>query len=560
MVELVPTRRAFVPRVRDQLSADLVHAMGEVDVRRVVGEAVQRITGLDVSWVLRPCLEGTHLHVHCTLQSSPVAAGVDAELSLAAVAEPWTRAMAGEVASGRHEALPEVAEQILWVPMGAEHDRWVLAVPIDPTKDGQTLRADLRAVADEAWAALQRAEIITDLEGQLEILSAITAVAGSAVVDVRVAAERVCRVSLTSLGASVAVLHAIDQDGVLRHLAGAGGETSHGPGSAAARQALRDGREVVPFPVSDGALPTGPWNDGPVGELVGLPLRVADRVVGSLLIARRPTDRPWEPLTLQVAAAIAQQAALAIDHAQLLEREQQATESLRHLDELKSDWLAGLTHDLKAPLTGLVGFTRTMLTHDERITAEDRRQYLQAMDRQASRLVAMVDDLLLAARMEDDDVDTTDSDAFCLRDILVEASETFGPTTRARMQVEVDPTDRFDVRGDRSQLLRLVTNLLDNACKYSGPSKPVVARLTLSGLDAVVLVVDDHGPGIPENEREIVFDRFGRGAQGEQKKSTGLGLYIGRGIARGHGGELEVESAPTGGARLRLRLPLAVAG
>ncbi len=556
----VEGRRAFVPRVRDRLSAALVEALGQDEVRRVVGRHVAELTGVPGARVLRPDLGGTRLLLHCHLDgpARPVEGG-EPGLDLDHPQAPWVLALAGEVASGQPAALPGDHEQLLWIPMGADRDRWVLAAPIAPDADAKPLRADLRAIADEAWVALQRAELVGDLQDQLEIMSAITAVAGANVAELARGAERIARVACTSLSASCAVVYAFEDDR-LGLVAGHGGDRALGSGLDLAIEVLRDGREVVVRERDELGDPgCGPWDAVAVGQLLGLPLRVAERTVGAMVLARPAGHPAFGPLTLQVGAALAQQAALAVDHALLLQREQDAAQRLRELDEMKGDWMAGLTHDLKAPLTGLVGFTRTMLAHDDKISAEDRRRYLESMDRQASRLVDMVEDLLLAARMDDGNVAPTATTTFELYGLVLDGVEQFGPEVRARLRVEgaAGPL----VVGDRSQLLRVVTNLVDNACKYSDPADPVVLTVEEAiderGRAVGRIVVDDHGPGIPPEERGRVFERFRRGQEGLRKGSTGLGLYIGRGIARGHEGDLEAGVAPGGGARLVLTVPLA---
>jgi signal transduction histidine kinase len=110
------------------------------------------------------------------------------------------------------------------------------------------------------------------------------------------------------------------------------------------------------------------------------------------------------------------------------------------------------------------------------------------------------------------------------------------------------------VRGDADRLRQVLSNLIDNAVKYSPDGEPVEVRARTEN-GSVVVDVSDHGPGIPPDERPLIFEKFGRAPSGGAKPGTGLGLYIARSIAEAHGGSLEVADAPGRGATFTLALP-----
>ena len=116
-------------------------------------------------------------------------------------------------------------------------------------------------------------------------------------------------------------------------------------------------------------------------------------------------------------------------------------------------------------------------------------------------------------------------------------------------ELEIDNEHALPVEGNPDELHRMVLNLLDNAVKWSPPSGTVRIRLHDG-----TLTVDDEGPGIPESDREQVFDRFYRSDAARAMPGSGLGLAIVREVAEAHGGSVSAEEAPGGGALLRLRL------
>jgi two-component system sensor histidine kinase KdpD len=143
--------------------------------------------------------------------------------------------------------------------------------------------------------------------------------------------------------------------------------------------------------------------------------------------------------------------------------------------------------------------------------------------------------------------------------VEVSVAELVGPVVRraraaATQRVEVDvPEELAPVLADPVRLDQVLTNLLDNARRYAGAS-PVGVTAGQAG-ELVELRVVDHGPGIPEPERERVFDQFYRVEGGRQPEGTGMGLAICRGIMQAHGGGLRVEATPGGGATFVLTLP-----
>ncbi|GGP06117.1 HAMP domain-containing histidine kinase [Nonomuraea glycinis] len=204
------------------------------------------------------------------------------------------------------------------------------------------------------------------------------------------------------------------------------------------------------------------------------------------------------------------------------------------------------SHDLRSPLTAIRTQVEESLLHpDQAHWPATARAVLAGVD----RLEAIVSDLLTLARLE--------SGAGRADDRL-DLSELAGSELARRAPltgVEADLRPGVLVRGDRLELARLLTNLVDNAARHA--TSTVTVSVRREG-DTAVLEVTDDGPGIPPGQREIVFQRFARldAARSKDKGGTGLGLAIARESARRHGGELNVEDSASG-ARLVLRIPLA---
>ncbi|MEM9894147.1 MAG: ATP-binding protein [Actinomycetota bacterium] len=207
------------------------------------------------------------------------------------------------------------------------------------------------------------------------------------------------------------------------------------------------------------------------------------------------------------------------------------------------------SHELRTPLT-----TTRMAAE---LAAQDapHSPYPAQVIEEVDRMQALVDDLLQLARGAERPADPVD-----LADLATEVVADHAAADRIRLAVEVEP-GRAVVAGRRRELRRVLMNLLDNAERYgSRIGVTIAAPPGAAGAGMVALMVDDDGPGIPVPERMRVFDRFTRLDEGRARHQggAGLGLAIVEAITARHGGTVAVEDAPAGGARLVVRLPVAV--
>jgi signal transduction histidine kinase len=187
-----------------------------------------------------------------------------------------------------------------------------------------------------------------------------------------------------------------------------------------------------------------------------------------------------------------------------------------------------------------------------------REAQLRIVQRNVDRLTSLVDQLLFLARADSHPIEL-DRGPVDLGEILTEAAETAHPTARAkRISVLVGAEQAPSALGDRTQLLRIVDNLVTNAIKFTPEGGTVRLAARGEGMKAI-LEVADTGIGIPHAEQADVFKRFFRGTNAVEQAfpGSGLGLAISHLIAKAHGTTLEVESEPDTGSTFRLALPLA---
>ena len=207
--------------------------------------------------------------------------------------------------------------------------------------------------------------------------------------------------------------------------------------------------------------------------------------------------------------------------------------------------VADASHELRTPLASL----RTnieVLAHSTHMEPDSRERLLGDVVAQLDELTVLVGDLVDLARDTELEEPVEDLRLDHLVSEAVEVAMTRNP--HVRIDLETEPCT---VRGNAQGLGRAVSNLIDNAIKWSEPWQAVEVTVTASG----AISVRDHGPGIDDADLPRVFDRFYRSASSRGLPGSGLGLAIVRRVAENHGGCAEAESPPGGGALLRLRIP-----
>jgi two-component system phosphate regulon sensor histidine kinase PhoR len=230
----------------------------------------------------------------------------------------------------------------------------------------------------------------------------------------------------------------------------------------------------------------------------------------------------------------------------------------RRLDEAKSEFVATVSHELRTPLTAVMGAAKTLMRDDVELTPDRRRQLLEMIGAQGTRLAKIAEDLLIASRLDRDEL-RLESDPVDLGDVVRDAVETMSEYLPDSVSLTATTgSNGAAALGDRSRIEQVLVNLIDNAIKYSpGGGEVLVSTAVSEG--GVRVEVSDTGIGIPPAEQTSVFEKFYRGTlrDAQVRAGTGLGLYICRELVRRMGGTIGVRSQPGAGSTFYFELPRA---
>jgi len=279
-----------------------------------------------------------------------------------------------------------------------------------------------------------------------------------------------------------------------------------------------------------------------------LPLRVRDRTVGVMRITASETVR-LDPAQWRFLNALSYYAALGAERVRLTAEAQHA-EALRESDRLKDALIASVSHDLRTPLT-----TIKALAHDLRSLGDDR---VETIEQEADRLNRFVVDLLDLSRLSAGSLPLR-IELNAVDDLIgVVIQQTQGIMNGRRLDVSLDADAALlFARFDLVHSVRVLVNLIENACKYSPAGAPIVLRVRRDGY-LLAIEVSDEGPGVPETERERIFAPFYRPAGvPADSGSAGLGLSIARRLADAQHGRLTYQPRAGGGSTFTLWLPAA---
>jgi signal transduction histidine kinase len=230
-------------------------------------------------------------------------------------------------------------------------------------------------------------------------------------------------------------------------------------------------------------------------------------------------------------------------------------------DRLKDEFVALISHDLRTPLTSIIGYVELALDEDGPPLDAERRGFLEVVARSADRLLRLVDDLLLAARVQSGKLTLT-VEEMDIVDVCDQAVlEMRARADQKGVSLSLDGEGPIPLRADRRRLLQLLDNLISNGIKFTPGGGTVDVRVRQTDGGASVEVIDS-GMGIEPGEEERVFERFYRspGAISAQVQGTGLGLFIVRAVVEAHGGTVSAARRASGGSVFRLELPASVKG
>lgn len=280
-----------------------------------------------------------------------------------------------------------------------------------------------------------------------------------------------------------------------------------------------------------------------------IPIRSSENVDGVMVLESHTVFTADDQ---QLIEAFSGQVALAIERVQFYQQAEEAR-IMREKSQLEQALLNSISHDLRTPLVTISGVLDSMANEDQEYDTQQKKAMILAASEEAFRLNRFVSSLLDMTRLE--------AGALTPRFELCEVEEIIGCAVGAvktrlgtnTIAISVD-SDLPPVPADLALLTQALVNLLDNALKFSPPSKEILLTAKLRD-GQIVIEVTDHGPGIPRGEESRIFDKFHRIKVPETTGGTGLGLSIAKGIIEAHKGEISASNRPQGGLCVQVSLP-----
>ena len=261
------------------------------------------------------------------------------------------------------------------------------------------------------------------------------------------------------------------------------------------------------------------------------------------------------PLAASPAAAVWWAMKLALENQRMAERLRDSLEHMTNLNRVKDDFVAVVSHELRTPLTSIQGYVKTLLQLSPVLEDEQRRTFLEAADRQADRLRRLIEQLLVVGRLESQ-AEPLATSRVSLSLLVALVVDELRPRANGHVfDIRLDP-DAGEIMTDEAKVHQILSNLVENALKYSPPD----TRVTVSSgpaVHGVVLSVGDEGPGIPAEAQDKIFDRFFQVDSSTTRTvgGTGLGLYICRKMAETAGARLWLARSDDTGSEFCLFLP-----
>lgn len=231
--------------------------------------------------------------------------------------------------------------------------------------------------------------------------------------------------------------------------------------------------------------------------------------------------------------------------------------ALKENEKLRSDMTSLMSHELRTPVTSIRGFAELLLADDT--MSEESKEFLEIINNESQRLSKMLSTFLSVSNLEQSDKQDVSKTAVKLDSVVSEVVHDLKQSARQKRirLIEQATAHLPPIAADKGLIVRAVSNLVDNAIRYS-PEKTSITISTVLESDVLRLVVEDRGYGIPKGEQEKIWQKFyrvARDGQDKEEESTGLGLSLVKEIVEQHGGDVAVESEPGIGSRFSFTLP-----
>ena len=418
----------------------------------------------------------------------------------------------------------------------------------------QALQSMAAAVRDREGRLQNTAAILETVEQVGEVLAKE--------LDVDKVANDLADAALTLTGAQGAAIYEVNEEGSAVLLAEAGDKrlssdlppalmTATLSGEVAqTTQALSLAAEVATVHVSNGN------GNGHTPErlVVGIPFvtRQGTPIGGLFIVNMAP--RVFTEYQEGLARGLARRATVVIENAHLYTASQAMQETLREANESKDEFLGIIAHELRTPVTTILGGARLLRSRRSKLPEHAQEEMIVSMEEESERLYRLVEDLLIIARTElglDSLLEPTS-----LGPIVTRVSEQFAVRYPKReLETHIEP-DLPPVAAEQTYVQQVVSNFLSNAYKYSDPNYPVEVSAYVAG-EQVEITVKDRGPGVEESELPRIFERFYRSERTSGRASgKGLGLTACKRLVEAMGGEIFAKRRPEGGLEIGFRLSI----
>ena len=333
--------------------------------------------------------------------------------------------------------------------------------------------------------------------------------------------------------------------------------------SSNGRDALYEHAEHTASTLADHgeARVVAPGGDSDNGYAFRTPIPVRGEVVAELVV---DIDPPKLPRRRHLLDTVAAELSLALDREELLEGERQVAqalaeqnEQLLELDRMKDQFVSTISHELRTPITAIIGYLELMLDGEAGDLTEQQVRFLEIVSRNSDRLFRLVNDILTVARIDAGrlTLEPAHVDLVALAAGEVESARAAADVKDVELRF-ASPDEFLSLWADPMRLGQLVGNLLSNAVKFTPKGGTVTLTVDRRG-DTAVVEIADTGVGIPADEVDQLFQRFFRASTAATEQGTGLGLSIVKSIAEAHGGTISVRSEEGVGTTFVVELPIA---
>ena len=279
---------------------------------------------------------------------------------------------------------------------------------------------------------------------------------------------------------------------------------------------------------------------GPLGALIGI------------------TRRQWiDEEAVRTFEGFADQAALVLDNARLIDRLRNSNEELAQASRAKSDFLAAMSHELRTPLNAVIGFSELLVGGEMGLLGEDQNKAIREIRTNGENLLHLINGLLDLAKIEAGKMELT-LGPVDLAELVRRVQGMIGSLLRKKgLRFELKAADPLPaLYADEAKLQQVLMNLLSNAVKFTPETGRITVEVRSRG-DGIEVLVEDTGIGIPPQEQERIFDFFQQATngRGRQHQGTGIGLALAKQLVELHGGRIGVKSDLGKGSRFFFHLP-----